>query len=230
MLLAGTPASALTPVDWEDLKDPAAARFEDPFETLLLSELRSIAKVYRLRKLLEKDGLPATDRFRVEERLEAEEQKLAEAGVETDYLMAQRETIARRNAEALARGNPDLAGEEIAITGYVIPVIDDKGSAVGGYLVSGFGMCSHVPAPPPNQMIRYRLGADWKEAELYKPVMLRGRLDLKMTRQTITLLDGQVTMVSAFDLSVSEIRPLDDPETEAGQRSFRNFTRQTGPD
>lgn len=229
-LIAVKPVYAVTAIVWEDLKDPAAARIDDPFDTLLLSELRAIAKVYRLRKLLEKAPLPAADRAEVEKQLAAEEQKLAAAGVEADILLAQREAVAEQNAKALAQGNPELSGREVAITGYVIPVIDQAGSAAAGYLVPEYGMCSHVPPPPPNQMIRYRLGEDWTEARLYKPVMVRGLLHLKMSRQTITLLDGPVTMVSAFDMDVTEIRSLDSPEADAGQRSFRNFTRQSPPD
>lgn len=222
-VLAVPSASAAMPVVWDDLKDPEAARFEDPFEALFLSELRSIATVYRLRQWLKRGDLDAGERTKAETRLRREEAKLAAAGVETDYLLSQRKLIADRQAEAALKGNPDLAGKEIAITGYVIPILDEKGQAGTGYLVPGFGMCSHVPAPAPNQMIRYRLSEDWKEAELYRPVLLSGRLDFKVSRQTITLLDGPVIMTAAFDMEVRELRPLDQSTSGAEQRNFRNF-------
>ncbi len=218
-------AMAAMPVVWEDLKDPVAARFEDPFETLFLSELRSIATVYRLRTWLKREGLTAEDRAPLEERLRQEEAKLAAAGIETDYLLAQREAITKRQAEASLKGNSDLVGKEIEISGYVIPIINEEGRAESGYLVPGFGMCSHVPAPAPNQMIRYKLSEDWKEAELYKPVLLSGRLDLKVSRQTITLLDGQVKMIAAFDMDVTDIRPIGQSAPGVKQRNFRNFHR-----
>ncbi|QDG75144.1 DUF3299 domain-containing protein [Labrenzia sp. PHM005] len=224
-VLTAFPAVAVTPIDWIDLKDPAAARFEDPFEALFLTDLRSIAAVYRLRKLLERGDLTDDDRSKAETRLRQEEQKLTDAGIETDLLLAQREAVAKKKAEALLKGNPDLVGKDIAITGYVIPVIGADGSAQYGYLVSGYGMCSHVPAPPPNQTIYYKLQDDWSEAELYKPVLLSGRLDMNLSRQTITLLDGQVTITAAFDMDVSEIRPINDTGSTADQRSFRTFRR-----
>lgn len=225
LVLGSVPAAALTPIDWGDLKDPVAARFEDPFETLFLTELRSIAAVYRLRQALARSNLADKDRAKAEERLKMEEKNLADAGIETDFLLAQRETIAKRKAEALLKGNPDLAGKEVAITGYVIPILDDAGIAQYGFLVPGYGMCSHVPAPPPNQTIYYKLQDDWTDAELYKPVLLSGRLDLDVSRQTINLLDGQVTITSAFAMDVSDIKPIEDSGPTADQRSFRAFKR-----
>ncbi|MEP2703488.1 MAG: DUF3299 domain-containing protein [Roseibium sp.] len=218
-------AMAAAPIAWSDLKDAVAARFEDPFETLYFTELRSIAAVYRLRQRLKQGAVTDEERTRVEERLRIEETKLEEAGVETDYLLSQREAILRRQREAALKGNPDLNGKEIAISGYVIPIISEDGTAESGYLVPTFGMCSHIPSPAPNQLIRYKLDDDWKDAELYKPVNLSGRLDMNLSRQTITLLDGQVTMIAAFDLVVTDIQPVTQSASGVEQRSFRSFKR-----
>ncbi|MEP3045422.1 MAG: DUF3299 domain-containing protein [Roseibium sp.] len=223
--MTATSAMAATPIVWNDLKDPVAARFEDPFDTLYFTELRSIATVYRLRERLKQGAVRDEERPRVEERLRIEEAKLEEAGVETDYLLSQREAISKRQTEAALKGNPALNGKEIAISGYVIPIIAEDGTAVSGYLVPTYGMCSHIPSPAPNQLIRYKLDDDWKDAELYKPVSLSGRLDLNLSRQTITLLDGQVTMVAVFDLDVTDIRPVGQSASGVEQRSFRNFRR-----
>ena len=227
LIFAGTigPAAAVTPIDWPDLKDPAASQYEDPFEALYLSELRSIAAVYRIRNVLKGGGLTLEERTRLERRLSDEEAKLAAAGVQTENLLAKRDEVAKRRAEARLKGNSNLAGKDVAITGYVIPVLDETGAAKYGYLVSGYGMCSHVPAPAPNQIIFYKLEEDWAEAELYKPVLLQGRLDLSVSRQTINLLDGDVTITASFDMDVTDIRALEPQKRDVGDRGFRSFTR-----
>lgn len=223
--IAAGPAAAITPIDWPDLKDPAASRYEDPFEALYLSELRSLAAVYRIRNGLKSGGLTLEERTKLERRLNDEEAKLAAAGIQTDQLLAQRDMVARRRAEARLKGNSDLAGKDVAITGYVIPVLDETGAAKYGYLVSGYGMCSHVPAPAPNQIIFYRLEEEWAEAELYKPVLLQGRLDLNVSRQTINLLDGDVTITASFGMDVTDIRALEPQKSDVRGRGFRSFTR-----
>ncbi|NVK34305.1 MAG: DUF3299 domain-containing protein [Rhodobacteraceae bacterium] len=202
-------AQAVVSLSWQDLIDPKAAQFEDPYAALSGFELRSLGNVLRLRQRLSAGDLPASEQRKLEKSLLNEEAKLAASGVQTDQLLAQRKTVALQRAKAALAGNKQLAGKNIAITGYVIPVLDNSGAALGGYLVPEFGMCSHMPAPNPNQMIRYRLADDWKAAEMYKPVILKGRLELVTTRQTITLLDGQVEMIAAFEMHVSELQPLE---------------------
>lgn len=217
------PVQAATSVVWEDLKDPAAARFDDPFAALSISELRLLGTVLRLRKRLADSDVSPEARPRMEQRLENEEAKLAVRGVDTDGLLAQRKTIARKHAEGALAGNPALSGQDVTITGYVIPVLDEDGSARSGYLVPEYGMCSHVPAPDPNQMIRYDLNTDWQAEEIYQRVRLSGRIGLRMTRQTINLLDGEVEMISAFEMDVRNVEPVDYANPSIEDRSFRSF-------
>lgn len=224
--VSGAQAFAAQAIGWNDLKDPVAARFEDPFDALGIAELRSMATVYRLRQWLANGSVAAKDLQRTRERLDREEAKLAAAGVQTEALLSQRAAVSRRQVEAALKGNSDLSGKDVAIAGYVIPVLNEAGEARSGYLVPGFGMCSHVPAPPPNQMIRYRLPADWPAAELYKPVRLLGRLDLELSRHTINLLDGPVKMIAAFDMEVTDILPVVPEEGYAPRRDFRSFHGQ----
>ena len=104
-------------------------------------------------------------------------------------------------------GNPDLDGRRISIPGYVIPVLGAENTASTGYLVPERGMCSHTPAPDPNQMIRYTLATDWTADSLYEPVELVGTLSIRPTRQEITLIDGQVEMIAVFDMQVTAVVP-----------------------
>ena len=210
-LLFTAPAFAAMPVRWDQLKDPEAAGYEDPYAALNGSELRSLGTVLRLRQQLDELGAADADRLTLEQRLRQEEALLAAAGVPTEQLLSQRFEVAKKRAAAALAGNSALAGKDIEITGYVIPV-QEPGSdqVVAGYLVPEQGMCSHMPAPDPNQMIRYRLSTGWRAEYVYEPVRLTGRLSLKTTRQEITLLDGQVDMVAAFEMEVTGAQRLDE--------------------
>ena len=71
------PAWAVKQVNWQDLIDPVAADFDDPFAALGLAELRSLGTVLRLRKLLADPGLESDARADAADRLDREEAKLA---------------------------------------------------------------------------------------------------------------------------------------------------------
>lgn len=217
-------AIAAKPVVWPDLKDPMASSFEDPFAALNIRELRSLGTVLRLRQQLKQPGFEGSARREAEARLSNEEAKLAAAGIQTDWLLSQRKEIGKQRAKAALKGNAGLEGVEISITGYVIPVEPAEGGrTMTGYLVPEAGMCSHMPAPDPNQMIRYKLDTDYVAREIYEPVELTGRLSLALTRQEITLLDGQVEMLAAFEMDVTNVRRLDEPGPKVGNRLLRFF-------
>ena len=226
MLLVMPGARAATTVDWEDLKDPAAAAFDDPFAALSIHDLRGLGTILRLRQSLRSEAVTAEERLKIERRLGNEEAKLAAAGIDVDWLLAQRLEIGKKRAAAALAGNPALAGREIAITGYVIPVEGPDGAGVAsGYLVPGAGMCSHMPAPDPNQMIRYSLSTDWEAGYVYEPVLLIGTLSLETTRQEITLLDGQIDMLASFQMDVSEVRSLDQANSSEPKNRLWNLFR-----
>lgn len=229
-LLMTPAAPAATAVDWDALKDPEAATFDDPFAALSIHELRSLGTILRLRQQMDEQQ-DASERQKMERRLNAEEAKLATAGLDVGWLLSQRFEIGKKRAAAALAGNPALAGREIAITGYVIPV-EDPGhpGATSGYLVPGAGMCSHMPAPDPNQMIRYSLSTDWQAGYVYEPVQLIGTLTLETTKQEITLLDGQIDMLASFQMEVTEVRRLDETERTKPKNRLWNLFRGRGAD
>ena len=53
-----------------------------------------------------------------------------------------------------------LIGKSVKIPGFAVPLVEDEGGDDGGFeyvkeflLVPVYGMCIHVPPPPPNQVI-----------------------------------------------------------------------------
>jgi len=216
-ILIGSALANSRIISWADLKDPER-QFHDPYAELDSSQLRDLGIVLQLRMRLKQPDLGAEDRSRLKMRLARDEAQLALAGLDVDWLLSQRKTIALRRARASLSGNPALNGEKVTISGYVIPV-SSKNGTLSGYLVPEQGMCSHIPPPDPNQMIRLHLGA-WDPDYIYQPVQVTGRLTIEPTRQEITLLDGPVDMIAAFQMTVTDATELDETVPDPKNRTL----------
>ena len=152
-------------------------------------------------------------RTRLEARRAAAQEKLEANGQDVDVLLGQRWEIAKKRQTARMATNPIFDGAEVSLSGYIIPApLAADGSAVG-YLVPQVGMCSHLPPPPPNQLVRVRLRADQQVESLYTPVRVSGLLRVEPSDETIFILDGELRMLSGWTLD-AEIVEL--PEGKAG--------------
>jgi hypothetical protein len=202
--LVALPASAGAPppLDWSRLIDPSAQDYDDPYRDLLPEQLVSLVTVARLREKAEKGN--AID----EERLSREAASLAADGIDVDGLTAQRWIVAERRKRAATLGNKAVDGQEVVLSGFVIPApLDDDGRATG-YLVAERGMCSHMPPPSPNQMVRLQLPDNWRPQTMYEPVRLSGTLAIDPTSRTIRIVDGLVPMRATFSMDVSNIESV----------------------
>ena len=102
-------------------------------------------------------------------------------------------------------GNPIFDGAEVAISGYIIPGPKATDGSGFGYLVPQVGMCSHLPPPPPNQLVRVRLRADQQVESLYLPVRVSGLLRVEPSDETIFILDGESRMLSGWTLDAETV-------------------------
>lgn len=66
-------------------------------------------------------------------------------------------------------------------------------------------MCSHMPPPPPNQLVLLRVPDDWRPQALYEPVRVSGRLSIDPTTRTVPVVDGMVRMRATFSMDVSDV-------------------------
>ena len=162
----------------------------------------------------------------------SEEAKLAAAGVETDGLLSQRKEIGRKRAAAALAGNAGSRREggcdhRVRDPGFCGP----DGPVSTGYLVPGAGMCSHMPAPDPNQMIRYKLSERLaRRRRSIEPVLLTGTLSLNDHGRKSRFWTGRSRCLRRSKWMVTDVRSLDrqgapDPENRVF-RFFRNFKRQ----
>ena len=203
------PASA-TVLDWEALIDQSVQGFEDPYRDLTFEQVDAVRTVAQARAGLAVDDLSAEQRATLEERLSDAQALLAADGLDADWLISQRWVVAERRKKASTSGNQALDGKQITIAGYTIPAPTEDGVHYV-YLVPEFGMCSHMPAPNPNQMIRIRSTKEQLPKRNYMPVNVTGQLKIAPTAEKIFLVDGLRQMSATFALDLDAIEVFGSP-------------------
>ena len=210
-MLAATQASAKPEViEFSDLVDPLAIVFDDPYRDMgshLLNELKLVVKLDE--KLAQKD-LAEDERARLKERRKAAKDMLEINGQDIDALLAQRWDVARKRKNALMATNPALDKVEVTLSGYLIPAPQGADGTYFGYLVSQVGMCSHLPTPPPNKLVRVRLLDDPRSQSLYVPVQVSGLIRAEASDATIFILDGEARMLSGWTLYANTVDRRED--------------------
>lgn len=188
-----------------DLADPAASSFVDPYAEMGAEPLSDLRTVVRLDARLAEAELAPEVRQRLEARREAARQALVDGGFDIEALLAQRWTVAKKRRQAEIATNPALEGADIRLDGYLIPAGTGQDGRAIGYLVPVVGMCSHLPAPPPNELVRLRFDPSMAVDSIYLPVRVTGTLRTDASDETVHLLDGFIRMQSQWRLDASAI-------------------------
>ena len=201
------------PVNWDDLVDQSAQTFEDPFRDLNYDQIFDVRTVFQKRKELENSNLTDDARAKVEIALNETLTRLAEEEIDADWLISQRWVVAERREKAATAANPQLDGKTVSLAGFAIraPNADDGTKIV--YLVPERGMCSHMPPPNANQMVRAVVEGDWAPKMLHEPVRLTGKLSIKETQESFHIVDGSVQMRASYVLDVTQVETIEDMRT-----------------
>ena len=199
------PCSALAGVqilDWDALPDKDAQVFDDPYRNLEPAQLVKLISVAQLRQQAEKGE--SIDK----EKLARETDALVADGIDIDAILAQRWEVAEKRKLAATSGNSEVDGRDIQISGFVIPAPADADGNLTAYLVPERGMCSPMPPPQPNQMLKLKLPDTWQPQSLYEPVVVSGRLAIAPNSRTIRVVDGLVPRRATFSLEVSDVTDM----------------------
>lgn len=199
------PFSALAGVqvlDWDELIDKDTQVFDDPYRDLKPAQLVKLISVAQQRQQPEKGG--PIDK----EKLARDTDALVNDGIDIDAILAQRWEIAEKRKLAATSGNSEVDGSDVQISGFVIPAPADPDGSVTAYLVPERGMCSHMPPPQPNQMVKLKLPDTWQPQSLYEPVVVSGRLAIAPNTRTIRVVDGLVPMRATFRMDVSDVTTI----------------------
>lgn len=206
--LAQVGSADASEVTWSDLPDRAAQTFEDPYRNLSTAQLDALLRVVRMREQLEDPDLAGNLRSELEQNLADAVDELERAGIEPDWLISQRWVVAERRERAATAGNPALDGSQATLSGFVIPAPPDAEGRFTAYLVPERGMCSHVPPPPPNQLLRLVFEEAWYPQFIYEPVRVSGRLEIDPSQRVMRVVDGPVKMASTFTIDVASVEAL----------------------
>ena len=222
MLAASQSHAAPRTIGFADLPDPAALTFEDPFRDMGFEMLEELRTVVRLEQRLAGEDVDAETRPRLEHRL-AEARALLQAnGHDIEALLAQRWVVAKNRKQAAIATNPELGGAEVTIVGFLISAGTGENGKPMGYLVPEVGMCSHMPPPPPNQLVRVELAAPSPVKSPYVAVEVSGQLHPRPSDEAIHILDGKVRMVSMWQLKATATVAAGVPSSSPTMTSWQN--------
>ncbi|MGI9364050.1 MAG: DUF3299 domain-containing protein [Rhizobiaceae bacterium] len=194
-----------TPLNWDQLPDSNAQVYEDPFTDLTSEQINALSDIVRASDTLKKTDVTLEDRAKFEQKKAQAKAKLANEGIDSDWMISQRWVVADLRTKAASAGNAALDDSLVTIGGFAIPAPPDANGTRFAYLVPVPGMCSHMPPPDPNQLIRLRLFGDWSPARMHEPVKITGRLQIAPTKQTFRVIDGPVPMVATWQLDVDQV-------------------------
>ncbi len=104
---------------------------------------------------------------------------------------------------------PDELGKlndtTVQLPGYVVPLHTEGNDILELTLVPQFGMCIHIPPPPPNQMVYVKLKDSVKfKDEFARPIWITGRFNIVNT-------DSKYG-ATGFTIADAKVRPYEVPK------------------
>ncbi|RUX44991.1 DUF3299 domain-containing protein [Mesorhizobium sp. M4A.F.Ca.ET.020.02.1.1] len=103
----------------------------------------------------------------------------------------------------------NLQDKTIRLAGYALPV-DREGDLVYQFLlVPWTGACSHMPTPPPNQIVLVTPAHPYRMSEAYEPVSVTGVLKPGMEKSQLFILDGVSIIQSGYTVPKADVASVD---------------------
>ena len=217
---------------WDDLLPKEKAAFDDPFAKLTEEQLEDLAMVARIRILIERKKIEPDGPSAAEEKETAA--KLEAQGVKVDWLISQRERVAKERRAAAERVDEGVDGKEVRIPGYMLPLKSESKKVTEFLLVPWVGACIHTPPPPPNQMVHVSVPEGVQDKGRFAAIWLEGKIELKPSEYDLFLVDGTMTVKVAYTMDgavISDYSALESdilaqvevPDFEADHGWFQNM-------
>ncbi|RWB56089.1 DUF3299 domain-containing protein [Mesorhizobium sp.] len=110
------------------------------------------------------------------------------------------------HGETLSLG---LQDKTVQLAGYALPVDRDGDLVYQFLLVPWTGACSHMPTPPPNQIVLVTPAHPYKMAKAYQSVSVTGVLKPGMEKSQLFILDGISIVQSGYTVRRAEVASVD---------------------
>ena len=200
VLAAETPRK----INWDDLL-PKIAPLEDPFYTLTMEQLLDLEFLVSARE--KKQRKIFSDVHAIFEKAIEVRHNLARQGLDVAGLIAAYDRREQEIAKRSQMANIKIDGQFVRIPGYALP-LEHKDMGVTEFLLVPYvGACIHVPPPPPNQTVYVSLKDAYTVKDLYEPVWVTGRLSIKATNKSLSLVDGSAGVETAYTLTGIKVVP-----------------------
>ena len=210
ILLTALPVHAIEnsrKIDWDNLL-PNMAPLDNPFTALTTEQLVDLETLVGVKKLQRRGTISEvseTFEVGVELRYKMQHQGLDVDGLIAAYLRLEGE-LERRNQLT----NAKLDGQLVRMPGYALPLEHKDAGVKELLLVPYVGACIHVPPPPANQTVYVTLKDAYILENIYDPVWITGRLTIKSTNQSLSLVDGTAGVDTAYVLDGLKIEPYEE--------------------
>ena len=103
----------------------------------------------------------------------------------------------------------NLQDKTIQLAGYALPVDRDGDLVYQFLLVPWTGACSHMPTPPPNQIVLVTPAHPYTMKEAYEPVAVTGVLKPGMEKSQLFILDGVSIVQSGYTVRKADVASVD---------------------
>jgi hypothetical protein len=187
--LAAPSARAEKLIEWTNLL-PQTKPLVDPFNQLSQDQRFDVETIIWARGLSEENRKNDYNRQPLEDAKKYEK-RFVKAGIDVDKLLRNYQAFQSETAKRQRQVNTKLKGENVKLSGYLLPLEFSETGEKDFLLVPYVGACVHVPPPPANQIVLVRLAKKMVVKDLYTPVWIRGQLKTKQSSKALSLVDGQ---------------------------------------
>jgi uncharacterized protein len=108
--------------------------------------------------------------------------------------------------------------EVVQLTGFLLPVEQDGDFVTEFMLVPWAGACSHMPAPPPNQLVHVFPATPFRLDRIYQPVTVTAALRPDMDVAQFYMIDGPKVLDYGYSMRRADVAPatkITDPDARA---------------
>ena len=194
-------------INWDDLV-PKFPPLKHPFHQLSMQQLLDLEFLVSIDKRRE-EGKISNVHAIFEKGVEVQH-ALTSQGLDVDRLIAAYNRWEKEIAKRNQMTNIKFQGQIVRIPGYALP-LEHKDMGVKEFLLVPYvGACIHVPPPPPNQTVYVSLKEAYTVKDLYEPVWITGRLSIKTTNKSLSLVDGSAVIETAYMLDGITVGPYED--------------------
>ena len=183
-----SPTHAANDIEWTDLV-PKGEPIIDPLAKLNQDQRFDLEMILWARSLSAAERELEPNRPGVED-VQKYEQNFSKAGIDINKLLTDYKAFEEKIKERQKLVNNDLAGKDVRLAGYLLPLEFSETGDTDFLLVPYVGACVHVPPPPPNQIVFVRLAEKFIAKDLFTPVWVQGPLKTKQSSKALTLIDG----------------------------------------